>query len=66
MITDQRYCVDVINQMEAITAALRRIQSGMLRDHISAVSRTAMAGRLPKAEAQELADEVAGLLKRWR
>ena len=38
MISDQRYCIDVINQMEAVTAALRRVQSDTIRDHITAVS----------------------------
>lgn len=64
MITDQRYCMDVINQMDAVTAALRKVQSDMVRDHITAVSRTAMAGGLSQAECNELADEVAELLKR--
>lgn len=64
MITDQRYCMDVINQMEAITAALRTVQSDMLRDHITAVSRSAMTGGLSEAESKELANEVANLMKR--
>lgn len=64
MIQNQRYCLDVMNQIEAITAALRRVEADMLRDHIAAVSRTAMTGRLSKRECQHLADEVAGLLKR--
>lgn len=64
MITDQRYCMDVLNQMDAITAALRRVQSDMLRDHITAVSRTAMAGGLSEADCKHMADEVAELLKR--
>ncbi len=64
MIHDQRYCIDVINQMEAITAALRRVQSDMLRDHITAVSRTAMTGGLSEADCINMADKVAELLKR--
>ena len=64
MIVDQRYCLDVINQMDAITAALRRVQSDMLRDHITAVSRTAMSGGLSHTDCQKMADEIAELLKR--
>lgn len=64
MISDQRYCMDVINQMDAITAALRRVQSDMLRDHIAAVSRTAMTGALSESACKTMADEVAELLKR--
>ncbi len=64
MITDQRYCLDVINQMDAILAALRRVQSDMLRDHITAVSKTAMTGNLSESDCKKMADEVAELLKR--
>lgn len=64
MIIDQRYCIDVLNQIEAITAALRRVQSDMLRDHITAVSRTAMSGGLSEMDCKHMADEVAELLKR--
>lgn len=64
MITEQRYCIDVINQMEAIAAALRRVQSDMLRDHITAVSRTAMGACLSDADCEHMADQVAELLKR--
>jgi len=64
MIRDQRYCIDVINQMEAITAALRRVQSDMVRDHITAVSRTAIRGGLSQADCKNMAEEIAQLVKR--
>lgn len=64
MISDQRYCIDVINQMDAIVAAVRRVQSDMLRDHITAVSRTAMSGDLSEADCKNMADEIAELMKR--
>ena len=64
MIQDQRYCMDVMNQIEAIAAALRRVQADMLRDHINAVSKAAMGGCLSDNDSRELADEVAGLIQR--
>ena len=64
MISDQRYCIDVINQMEATTAALRRVQSDMIRDHITAVSTKAMAGGLSSKDREVMADEISELLKR--
>ena len=64
MIRDGRYCLDVITQMEAITAALRRVQSDMLRDHITALSRTALTGPLSEKDRHRLAEEIAELLKR--
>ena len=64
MITDQRYCIDVINQMDAIAAALRRVQSDMLRDHIVAVSEKAVSRTTSAGDRQKMANEVADLLKR--
>ncbi len=64
MITDQRYCIDVINQMDAMAAALRRVQSDMLRDHIVAVSQKAVSAGVSAQDRQNMADEVAELLKR--
>lgn len=64
MITNQRYCLDVINQMGAITAALRRVQSDMLREHLAAISRTSILYKLSEADREDLAEEVSTLLKR--
>jgi CsoR family transcriptional regulator, copper-sensing transcriptional repressor len=64
MIADQRYCLDVINQMGAITAALRRVQGDMLREHLAAISRSSICGKLSGTDREELAEEVSGLLKR--
>jgi len=64
MIEEQRYCLDVINQIGAITAALRRVQGDMLREHIAAVARAATAGQLSDRDRHRMANEVSLLLKR--
>lgn len=64
MIEAQRSCLDVINQMNAVTAALKRVQSDMLREHIAAISRTSICGKLSEQQLRVLADEVSALLKR--
>ena len=35
MIEDDRYCIDVLTQTQAIRAALVRVESQMLKDHMS-------------------------------
>ena len=35
MIEDDRYCIDVVNQVQAIIAALKRVEGEILKDHIS-------------------------------
>jgi CsoR family transcriptional regulator, copper-sensing transcriptional repressor len=34
MIADDRYCIDVLHQIEAVKAALKKVQDEILRDHI--------------------------------
>ena len=35
MVEDDRYCIDIITQIAAVCAALRRAEEEVLRDHIS-------------------------------
>ncbi len=34
MIAEDRYCIDVINQVAAVKAALKKVEDAILRDHI--------------------------------
>jgi DNA-binding FrmR family transcriptional regulator len=62
MIKDGRHCIDVARQIEAVIAALRRVQGDMLRDHLRAIVEATVTGDLPETERQRLADEVADLM----
>ncbi len=62
MIEDGRYCIDVAHQINAVVAALRRVEADMLRDHLQAVASAVAEGDLPDAERRRLADEVAALM----
>lgn len=35
MVEENRYCIDVMTQISAIRAALRRVEEEVLRDHVS-------------------------------
>ncbi|MDP1632908.1 MAG: metal-sensitive transcriptional regulator [Caulobacter sp.] len=35
MITDDRYCIDVVTQIAAVQAALRKVEEEVLRDHVA-------------------------------
>ena len=35
MIEDDRYCIDVVTQISAVRAALRRTEEEVLRDHVA-------------------------------
>jgi DNA-binding FrmR family transcriptional regulator len=34
MIEENRYCIDVVTQIAAVRAALRRVEEELLRDHV--------------------------------
>jgi len=35
MVEDDRYCIDIVTQITAVRAALRRVQDEILRDHVA-------------------------------
>ena len=35
MVEDDRYCIDIVTQIAAVRAALRRVEEEMLRDHVA-------------------------------
>ena len=35
MVEEDRYCIDIVTQISAVRAALRRVEEEVLRDHIT-------------------------------
>ena len=35
MVADDRYCIDIVTQISAVRAALRRLEEEILRDHVA-------------------------------
>jgi DNA-binding FrmR family transcriptional regulator len=66
MIHDGRHCLEIVNQAGAVVSSIRRVQGDMLRDHLAASSKLAIAGRLPETECARIADEIARMLKGLR
>ncbi len=62
MIEEGRACVQVAHQINAVIAALRRVEADMLRDHLRAVASAIAADDLSDAERCRLADELAALM----
>ena len=42
MVEDDRYCIDIVTQISAVRAALRRVEQEVLRDHIGHCVKEAM------------------------
>ncbi len=64
MIEGGRDCADIAHQINAVIAALRRVQADMLRDHLGACAEAALSGNLPEAERRRLLEEVGKLVAR--
>ena len=58
MITDDRYCIDVLNQIEAVKAALKKVQDEILRDHISHCVEHAITSGDKKEQRKKVAELV--------
>ena len=63
MVEEERYCIDILTQVQAVRAALNRVESEMLKDHLSHCIEAAIAGGDP-AEQRAKSRELIELLER--
>src|SRR5882757_1366268 len=63
MIEDDRYCIDVLTQTQAIRAALVRVESQMLKDHLGHCIEGAIVSG-SASEQRKKAAELITLLER--
>ena len=47
MVEEDAYCIDVIRQIQAVQAALNKISTGILEDHLGSCVTTAIRGEDP-------------------
>jgi DNA-binding FrmR family transcriptional regulator len=63
MIEDGRYCIDVLVQLRAVRAALVKVETQMLKDHLShCIENAIVSGNA--AEQRRKASELVELLER--
>ncbi len=63
MIEDDRYCIDVVTQISAARAALRRLEEEVLREHVAHCVRHAIASG-DAAEQTKKVEELMDVLSR--
>lgn len=66
MIGAERDCVEIAHQINAVVAALRRVEGDMLREHLTACARATVAGDIPEADRRRMADEVGTLITKLK
>jgi DNA-binding FrmR family transcriptional regulator len=63
MVEDDAYCLDLINQVQAIQAALNKINLQILDDHLHGCLATAVRGE-DAGERERMLSEIATLFER--
>ncbi len=63
MVEDDRYCIDIVTQIAAVRAALRRTEEEILRDHVAhCVEQAIVSGS--RAEQQRKITELMEVVSR--
>jgi CsoR family transcriptional regulator, copper-sensing transcriptional repressor len=63
MVEEDRYCIDIVTQISAVRAALRRVEEEVLKDHVAHCVEHAIASG-DKADQREKIAEVMAVIGR--
>jgi DNA-binding FrmR family transcriptional regulator len=65
MVSDEKYCIDILTQISAMTSALQSVALGLLDDHLShcVVDAAAQGGPNAEAKIKEASDAIARLVR---
>ncbi|MDO8297236.1 MAG: metal-sensitive transcriptional regulator [Caulobacter sp.] len=63
MVDEDRYCIDIMTQLQAVRAALTKVETELMREHIDHCVASAVASGDPE-EQRLKADELVTLLQR--
>lgn len=65
MVEDNRYCIDIVTQIAAVRAALKRVEQEVLRDHVAHCVEHAIASGDRDEQRQKVSEliDVLGKLK---
>ncbi len=63
MVEDDRYCIDIVTQLSAVRAALRRAEEEILADHVAHCVEHAIASG-NRAEQRRKVTELTNVLRR--
>ena len=63
MVEEDRYCIDIVTQIAAVRAALRRVEEEILRDHVAHCVNHAIASG-SKADQRQKIEELMAVVSR--
>ena len=56
MVEDDRYCIDILTQLQAVKTALARAESEILKDHAACCVAEAIASGDPQAQREKFSE----------
>lgn len=66
MLQEERYCIDILTQIQAIRAALTKVETELLRDHVDTCLHGALASDDAEVQRQSVEELVAVLQRSGR
>ncbi len=65
MVDDEKYCIDILTQISALTSALESVALGLLDDHLKhcVVDAVQLGGAEGEAKIKEASDAIARLVR---
>ena len=63
MVDEDRYCIDIVTQVSAVRAALRRLEEEILQDHVAHCVEHAIASG-DKADQRKKIEELMAVVRR--
>jgi DNA-binding FrmR family transcriptional regulator len=63
MVEGDRYCIDVVNQVQAVIAALKKVEGEILQDHIAHCVEHAIRSGDKRAQREKVSELVATLAR---
>lgn len=65
MVTDEKYCIDILTQISAMTSALQSVALGLLDDHLThcVLDAATAGGDQAQAKIQEASAAIARLVR---
>ncbi len=65
MVEEDRYCIEIIDQLQAVMAAARKVEAEILKDHLSHCVEHAISSGDPKTQRRKI-EELLSTLSRSR
>ena len=66
MVEENRYCIDIVTQIAAVQAALRKVENGLLENHVNHCVEHAIASGNAEDQRQKVAELMEVLNRRAR